>query len=649
MDLVRTLLELQREKKWGVLDVEGGATHTCIYVADGKPVFAEAGSLCDALGRLLVREGAMTDAQYATVLARMTEGLVTSEPMRFGEVAIKLGFLTPDQVQEALSAQVRQKVVRCIALANATFTFRAGKDWSHEVARFPSSVEPLVLHAAASFDGERAFAILRPNDGTRARLHKPVAETSAAFAFGGAEERFLGMIDGKRTVRELLAHEDVDATAILVALALTEHVAIADAPIAEGAPEKPPAPRVSFADVARESRRRLVPFTAARAHDADAPQASRAQADAILKRMWEARRAKENPKPKTSGEARLLAEAAFQLGASHLRANSLARAVQELRRAAELAPDATEYRLYAQWAEFANEHGSLDEAEKDARLASLEIAAEAALAQVSDHAFAHYVLGQVFMHRNDERAMRSFKRAARLDPDLIDAVRHVRLLELRKRRSEPRIEEKKEAPNAAPVISLGGAPNAVPPKAPPTATIPDVVEEVSAPEIIASAPALLPVNEPSAITMEPARTRVRARGALVALASACVLAAAGALLYVRTQAHPARAAAATARASTASSAPSAASSAPSAPSSAPSVAPSAPSAPSAPPSDEFGFIRATSAASRGHRIEIDGRPIGDAPGPYRVRCGVHSAQIGSHGTSRRVDVACGATLDLDAP
>ena len=105
--LVRALLDLQREKKWGTLEVEGAGTRTRIYIADGKPVFAEGGTLSDTLGRMLVREGAIMAVQYTAVLARMIENFSHGRAMRFGEAAIALGLLTSKQVQESLAAQLQ--------------------------------------------------------------------------------------------------------------------------------------------------------------------------------------------------------------------------------------------------------------------------------------------------------------------------------------------------------------------------------------------------------------------------------------------------------------------------------------------------------------------------------------------------------------
>ena len=437
-DLIRTLVALQRDKAWGTIDVDAGSTHTCIYVADGKPVFAEEGTLSDTLGRFLLREGVLSDTQYATILTRMTERLVESEPMRFGEVAVALGYLTVQQVHDALAAQIQQKVIRCLGQTQATFTFRASRDWAREVGRFPSDVEPLILHATATFDEERIDTLLRVGEPAFARLVGDAEALAATFHLGASEARWLSTIDGTRSTRELLAGTEIDAGAILSALLLSGHLTL------EGRTAAPV--EVAVGGVSRPTqaaRRRLIlpPRISSKAPAPHEPSPeARAKAEANLRQLWETRRARTPaaPSPKTPQEARLLAEAAFQLGLGHLRTGALGRAAHELRHAADLLPDAPEYSLHAQWAEFANEQSSLDEAQRRAAMNALVTSAEALLEQVPDLGFAHYVLGQLQMHDgHDEAARRYFRRAHRLDPELVDAERRLRIREARKRGSSP--------------------------------------------------------------------------------------------------------------------------------------------------------------------------------------------------------------------
>jgi eukaryotic-like serine/threonine-protein kinase len=54
----------------------------------------------------------------------------------------------------------------------------------------------------------------------------------------------------------------------------------------------------------------------------------------------------------------------------------------------------------------------------------------------------------------------------------------------------------------------------------------------------------------------------------------------------------------------------------------------------------------TAPSLTGHRIFVEGRVVGESPGPYQVRCGTRSIQVGSAGTARDVNVPCGGSVQV---
>jgi serine/threonine-protein kinase len=52
------------------------------------------------------------------------------------------------------------------------------------------------------------------------------------------------------------------------------------------------------------------------------------------------------------------------------------------------------------------------------------------------------------------------------------------------------------------------------------------------------------------------------------------------------------------------------------------------------------------ASRAGHRVWIDDRMVGEAPGKYAVRCGVHSVRVGSQGYLRHVRVPCETDVEV---
>ena len=157
---IRSLLTLRREKRSGVLAVkaEGGSV-TYVYLEHGTPVFVEDTTSGETLGRLLRREGAITQAQYVEVLGRMTDAFVLNEQLRFGEVAVELGYLTEAQVSRALTEQMRRKMLVLLQRTETTWSFDESVARLDDVGRFPMVIEALVLEAMRWVDDEQKIDI----------------------------------------------------------------------------------------------------------------------------------------------------------------------------------------------------------------------------------------------------------------------------------------------------------------------------------------------------------------------------------------------------------------------------------------------------------------------------------------------------------
>jgi tetratricopeptide (TPR) repeat protein len=144
------LSEPWRARASGILEVRREGVTTLLYVDDGVPVFAESSALAETLGRVLLLEGKLTEAQYAAVVHRMTESIVEAEPMRFGEVAVALGFVNPITIQEALCSQVRRRLLACVGPGPQVRHWLPDTSIVDEVGSFPQDVPRLLAEGVAS-------------------------------------------------------------------------------------------------------------------------------------------------------------------------------------------------------------------------------------------------------------------------------------------------------------------------------------------------------------------------------------------------------------------------------------------------------------------------------------------------------------------
>ncbi|RIK94636.1 MAG: hypothetical protein DCC71_23430 [Proteobacteria bacterium] len=428
-DLLAALAAL---RETGVLELRAEDLCTRILIREGAPVFAEGGALRETLGRLLLRRGALSEADYVRVIERMTARLIENEATRMGEVLIELGLLTPQEVFEALSEQVRDKILCCFRWSRFEHHFEPRGALPDDVLAYRCPpVEALVLAGVREhFDEARLAPLLAPVRGARLRLRASAEEIAARFAATPAEQRLLRDLDGSRTCEALRAASPLGsahAGQVLAALVVLDAVETVADDAARAAPERArsaPAPRETppHEAVARETalprRTKAAPFSLSQLRRELARQG---------KALAPARA------PVDARTAALEAERAFRQGLALLAQPALPGARRAFARACEGNPDEPEYALMAAWVE------TLLAKEDAARAAARARAAEHArrlLKHDPDSARAHDVLGQIAIAAGElDAAERHFRHVLRAAPEHRDALRGMRTVERRRAES----------------------------------------------------------------------------------------------------------------------------------------------------------------------------------------------------------------------
>jgi tetratricopeptide (TPR) repeat protein len=434
--LITAMLSIQRERRSGIFHVGGDTARTHLYFDAGKLVFAEQGSLGDTLGRLLVRTGKLTGAQYVTALRSMTQRLIDNEQLRFGEVVVELGFLTSDQVLEALAEQVLEKVIHCLMLERPESSFEERQDPVALRARFPTPVEPAVLAATKRLSQGRLDRILEPARDRCPRIVEDAVAIANRFRLNGPEQRFVARLDASQTTLDLVAGGGLDParSAVLAALLQAGCVELLEPKSRSWTA----APAVEVAKGAVHDAPVEKPDPPPREPPAVGPSpADRVRAEIALKRFADRHATKLQTvsvatplraiqAPLDPRAARLHAEDAFQSGRSHLRDDMPDRALPYLRRAVDLCPEATEFQLCLRWGAWI----TLDREARERDTAQREMLrlATQLVEEQPEVGFSYYVLGQLARSKgDDEQATKLFRRALAFDPDLTDAARQLRL------------------------------------------------------------------------------------------------------------------------------------------------------------------------------------------------------------------------------
>lgn len=437
--VIDPLLRIERDGLSGILAFCAQGIRTNIYARAGEIVFADAGTVGETLGRTLIRAGRMTEEQVAAVIRRMTDALVDNEHVRFGEVVVDYGFLTAGELDFALVEQVRTKIIGCVYRGDGAWRFSRDDPRVGEVGAFVVSTRPMLVEAAALFPERRTEAVLELDHERYPELAAPAGIIANAFDLSSEQSTLLAELDGGSSVQAVLATRE-GAAPLLAALVLGGGVVLRVAPPSAHATRAPttipppfrsgrparltPSPSAPGAEPASGAPAATGPERSARARAALA----RLKADLDRHRALAQAQARPLPEPTDEKERRLMAASAFHLGRTALRAEDFARALPHLQRAHELLPEEREYALYARWAQV-----KLDGALSDpAARAEIRTMARLLVLEIRECELGLHVLGHCALFEGNERtALRYFQRAAALDPKLVDAARHARLLAMR--------------------------------------------------------------------------------------------------------------------------------------------------------------------------------------------------------------------------
>jgi hypothetical protein len=268
-------------------------------------------------------------------------------------------------------------------------------------------------------------------------LPDALPKLGGTFGLSASELSFVARVDGTHTVRELLAATNADAvdTHALLTAMIMARVAVVPAapqPVAANA-----SPAVSAAVPTPQAAPVAAPVAAPPTPGKAEPSAVKrgmrlpvTRTSKILEALG-AQRVKVEPQrtPGSDHEAKLLAERAFQSGLAHMKSGRYQSASADLQRAVQLLPSSFEYRLYEKYCALRGR----GEPPHAVDLSELRRLSTSALASDPNLAFAYCVAGEIALSEGqDKQAFRMLKRAEKLDPDLLEAQRLLRLLARRR-------------------------------------------------------------------------------------------------------------------------------------------------------------------------------------------------------------------------
>ncbi len=355
--------------KAAALDIVREPVKKRFFFKDGIPVAATSNILNEVLGRLLMQEGIITQAEYEKSLE-----LVLKDKKRHGEVLISMGLLTPESLESFLQLQLKRRLLKIFSWNEGSYHYVKADSVPGNLTEFPLHPASLILEGISLgfYPDDRVKADLLGNLDRTFKAKEDGIYRPDDFRLNLQEKRFLASFDGTGTLRQALESSD-----LLRHRALSLALSFIITGLVDGE-------RVEEAEILEEGPR-------------------------------------ETRGGETAGDSKLNAELLFMKAKSLIKDRDYSGAIEELKKITELNPAEGEYWAYLGWAVFNNGPSNIKEAEgilKDA------------IDLNNDLDSAWYFLGHVFLSSGDVAwARKAFRTALSKNPWMSEAASELKRIE----------------------------------------------------------------------------------------------------------------------------------------------------------------------------------------------------------------------------
>ncbi|HVE86836.1 MAG TPA: response regulator, partial [Myxococcales bacterium] len=193
------LAELHRWKASGALLIRRGTVKKIIYLREGVPQFVKSNLLSECLGRVMVRERLLSQADCEESLQRMKESR-----RQQGTVLIEMGVISPNNLAHALNLQQRVKLFEVFGWASGQYHFSPQKELPPETINLDMPAAAIIAEGVKrTYNQARVSAALGPVDGMFVHPSDDPLYALQEMGLGEEEQLLLQAVDGHRTLAAL--------------------------------------------------------------------------------------------------------------------------------------------------------------------------------------------------------------------------------------------------------------------------------------------------------------------------------------------------------------------------------------------------------------------------------------------------------------
>ena len=195
--LADILLLLNNNRKTGSLRCAQPDVTKTVEWEGGEIIFARSSRPEDRLGAYLLSRGRVTSAQLEQANREMARE-------RLGKTLIRLGAMTPEALWDAVRGQVAEIVYSLFHWKEGFFDFREGPPTTEKIA-LQTSMMNVIMEGTRRLDEWSRVKQKIQSDRVILAPVKSLEEVARSVKLPEFEKSVMGLVDGRRTVRDIVA------------------------------------------------------------------------------------------------------------------------------------------------------------------------------------------------------------------------------------------------------------------------------------------------------------------------------------------------------------------------------------------------------------------------------------------------------------
>lgn len=192
------IADLHRFGATGALLLRHDQVKKIVYFRDGVPISVKSNLLSECLGRVMVRERMISEAECESSLVKMKES-----GRQQGTVLIEMGCISPHNLVYALQLQLRAKLLEVFAWESGEFQFSPKVALPQGTVKLDLSVAAVIHAGVKRYAPDRLRAALGEVDGKYLALSDDPRHALQELGLPEEELEVLRAADGTRTVSAL--------------------------------------------------------------------------------------------------------------------------------------------------------------------------------------------------------------------------------------------------------------------------------------------------------------------------------------------------------------------------------------------------------------------------------------------------------------